>query len=172
MDYLLKTEPSTYSFADLQREKTTIWDGVSNPVALKNMRGMKPGERLVIYHTGDEKSAVGTATVVSVDESDAQSAGEDQSREGDCEAGDPGGSEGEQVVRGFSAGAAGKAERGAAERGAVQVSDWRVRTVKLKIQNPRLALHKREDKDGDVHPFRVRQSAQILRCFRVAPDQG
>ena len=72
MDYLLKTEPSTYSFADLQREKTTVWDGVSNPVALKNLRGMKPGERLVIYHTGDEKSAVGTATVVSVDASDAR----------------------------------------------------------------------------------------------------
>jgi predicted RNA-binding protein with PUA-like domain len=72
MDYLLKTEPSTYSFADLQKEKTTVWDGVSNPVALKNMRGMKPGERLVIYHTGDEKSAVGTATVVSVDVSDAR----------------------------------------------------------------------------------------------------
>ena len=71
MDYLLKTEPSTYSFSDLQREKTTTWDGVSNPVALKNLRGMKPGERLVIYHTGDEKSAVGTATVVSVDNSDA-----------------------------------------------------------------------------------------------------
>jgi predicted RNA-binding protein with PUA-like domain len=72
MDYLLKTEPSTYSFADLQREGTTIWDGVSNPVALKNLRAMKPGERLVIYHTGDEKSAVGTATVVSVDVSDAR----------------------------------------------------------------------------------------------------
>ncbi len=71
MDYLLKTEPSTYSFADLQNEKTTIWDGVSNPVALKYLRGMKPGERLVIYHTGDEKSAVGTASVVSVDASDA-----------------------------------------------------------------------------------------------------
>ena len=71
MDYLLKTEPSTYSFADLQREKTTIWDGVSNPVALKNLRAMKPGDRLVIYHTGDEKSAVGTATVVSVNPSDA-----------------------------------------------------------------------------------------------------
>jgi predicted RNA-binding protein with PUA-like domain len=70
MDYLLKTEPSTYSFADLQREKSTIWDGVTNPVALKNLRNMKPGERLVIYHTGDEKSAVGTATVVSVDDSD------------------------------------------------------------------------------------------------------
>jgi predicted RNA-binding protein with PUA-like domain len=72
MDYLLKTEPSTYSFADLQRDKTTIWDGVSNPVALKNLRNMKAGERLVIYHTGDEKSAVGTATVVSVDASDAK----------------------------------------------------------------------------------------------------
>jgi predicted RNA-binding protein with PUA-like domain len=72
MDYLLKTEPSTYSFADLQKEKTTIWDGVSNPVAVKNLRGMKPGDRLVIYHTGDEKSAVGTATVVSVDDSDAR----------------------------------------------------------------------------------------------------
>ena len=70
MDYLLKTEPSTYSFADLQRDKTTTWDGVSNPVALKNLRNMKPGERLVIYHTGDEKSAVGTATVVSVDATD------------------------------------------------------------------------------------------------------
>lgn len=70
MDYLLKTEPSTYSFADLQKEKTTTWDGVSNPVALKNMVRMKPGERLVIYHTGDEKSAVGTASVVSVDTTD------------------------------------------------------------------------------------------------------
>ncbi len=72
MDYLLKTEPSTYSFSDLQREKVTVWDGVSNPVALKNLRGMKPGERLIIYHTGDEKSAVGTASVVSVDDSDAK----------------------------------------------------------------------------------------------------
>ncbi len=72
MDYLLKTEPSTYSFSDLQREKTTIWDGVSNPVALKNLRGMKPGDQLVIYHTGDEKRAMGTASVVSVDVADAK----------------------------------------------------------------------------------------------------
>jgi predicted RNA-binding protein with PUA-like domain len=70
MDYLLKTEPSEYSFADLQRDQATVWDGVSNPVALKNLRGMKAGERLVIYETGDHKSAVGTATVVSVDASD------------------------------------------------------------------------------------------------------
>src|ERR1700761_4555374 len=72
VDYLLKTEPSEYSFADLERDKQTVWDGVSNPVALKNLRSMKAGERLVIYHTGDEKSAVGTATVVSVDTSDAR----------------------------------------------------------------------------------------------------
>lgn len=70
MDYLLKTEPTVYSFADLQHEKTTIWDGVTNPVALKHLRGMTPGERLVIYHTGDDKSAVGTAEVVSVDATD------------------------------------------------------------------------------------------------------
>src|SRR6202795_782779 len=72
MDYLLKTEPSEYSFADLQRDQATVWDGVSNPVALKNLRGMKAGDRLVIYHTGDEKSAVGTASVVSVDVVDAK----------------------------------------------------------------------------------------------------
>lgn len=70
MHYLLKTEPTTYSFADLQREKTTVWDGVTNPIALKNLRGMKSGDELVIYHTGDEKSAVGTATVQSVDNAD------------------------------------------------------------------------------------------------------
>jgi predicted RNA-binding protein with PUA-like domain len=72
MNYLLKTEPTVYSFADLQRDNTTIWDGVTNPVALKNLRAMKPGDQLIIYHTGDEKSAVGTATVVSVDASDAK----------------------------------------------------------------------------------------------------
>jgi len=70
VDYLLKTEPTVYSLADLQREKTTIWDGVTNPVALKNLRGMKSGDRLVIYHTGEEKSAVGTASVVSVEVTD------------------------------------------------------------------------------------------------------
>jgi predicted RNA-binding protein with PUA-like domain len=72
MNYLLKTEPTVYSFANLQRENTTIWDGVTNPVAVKNLRGMKPGDQLIIYHTGDEKTAVGTATVVSVDDSDAR----------------------------------------------------------------------------------------------------
>lgn len=72
MNYLLKTEPSTYSFDDLKREQTTIWDGVSNPVALRNMRGMRSGDKLVIYHTGDEKRVVGTASVVSVDTADAK----------------------------------------------------------------------------------------------------
>jgi predicted RNA-binding protein with PUA-like domain len=70
MDYLLKTEPSVYSFADLQRDKITVWDGVTNPVAVRNLREMKPGDRLAIYHTGDDKSAVGRATVISVDVSD------------------------------------------------------------------------------------------------------
>ena len=72
MDYLLKTEPSEYSFADLQRDRETIWDGVSNPVALKHLRAMKPGERLIIYETGERKSAVGTASVLQVDATDAK----------------------------------------------------------------------------------------------------
>jgi predicted RNA-binding protein with PUA-like domain len=70
MQYLLKTEPSVYSFADLQKEHSTIWDGVTNPVAVKHLRGMQKGDKLVIYHTGDEKTAVGTATVESVENSD------------------------------------------------------------------------------------------------------
>ena len=64
--FLVKTEPSTYSFADLQREKTTIWDGVSNPVAVRNLREMKIGDRLIIYETGERKTAVGIASVISV----------------------------------------------------------------------------------------------------------
>ena len=67
--YLLKTEPSEYSFADLQRDKKTEWDGVSNPVALRNMGQMTPGAEVVIYETGERKTAVGTARVVSVDAS-------------------------------------------------------------------------------------------------------
>ena len=70
MDYLLKTEPSEYSFADLKRDNETIWDGVSNPVALKHLRAMKPGDRLIIYETGDNKSAIGSATVISANVSD------------------------------------------------------------------------------------------------------
>jgi predicted RNA-binding protein with PUA-like domain len=69
-DYLLKTEPSEYSFADLLRDSTTEWEGVSNPTAVKNLREMSPGARLIIYETGARRTAVGTATVVSVDASD------------------------------------------------------------------------------------------------------
>ena len=72
-DYLLKTEPSEYSFEDLRRDGTTVWDGVSNPVALRNLGQMKAGTKLIIYETGDRKSAVGTATVVSVDVSNPKS---------------------------------------------------------------------------------------------------
>jgi predicted RNA-binding protein with PUA-like domain len=68
--YLLKTEPSEYSFADLMKDGETEWDGVSNPTAVKNLREMKPGARLIIYETGDTRSAVGTATVVSVNAKD------------------------------------------------------------------------------------------------------
>jgi len=68
--YLLKSEPSEYSFADLQREGTTVWDGVTNPVALRNLREMPRDAKLVIYHTGDEKQVVGTASVVSVEADD------------------------------------------------------------------------------------------------------
>ncbi len=70
MNYLLKTEPTAYSFADLVREKETDWTGVTNPQAVKNLAAMKKGDKLVIYHTGDEKTAVGVAHVKSVDLSD------------------------------------------------------------------------------------------------------
>src|SRR5260370_9677633 len=70
MPYLRKTEQSESSFADLERDKESGWDGVSNPVALKNLRAMKPGDRLIIYETGNNKSAIGSATVISADVSD------------------------------------------------------------------------------------------------------
>jgi predicted RNA-binding protein with PUA-like domain len=66
-EYLLKTEPSEYSFENLKRDAETVWDGVHNPVALKNLGAMKAGDKLIIYETGERKSAVGTATVVAVD---------------------------------------------------------------------------------------------------------
>ena len=70
--YLLKTEPSEYSFADLARERETVWDGVSNPAALKSLRGMSPGDLLVIYETAGVKSAVGVASVIAVEGSEAK----------------------------------------------------------------------------------------------------
>jgi predicted RNA-binding protein with PUA-like domain len=73
MPYLLKSEPESYSFSDLERDKETTWDGVKNPQALMNLAGMKKDEKLVIYHTVTEKAAVGTAHVVSVDASNPKS---------------------------------------------------------------------------------------------------
>jgi len=63
--WLVKTEPSTYSFSQLQKEGRTVWDGVKNPVALKHLAAMKKGDTVLIYHTGDEKAVVGTATAAS-----------------------------------------------------------------------------------------------------------
>jgi predicted RNA-binding protein with PUA-like domain len=73
MPFLLKSEPDKYSFDDLLRDGETTWDGISNPQALMSLRNMKPGERLVIYHSNVGKAAVGTAKVVSVDASDPKS---------------------------------------------------------------------------------------------------
>jgi predicted RNA-binding protein with PUA-like domain len=70
MPYLLKTEPNKYSFDDLVRDGETTWDGISNNQALLYLRGMKKGEKLVIYHSNIGKAAVGTAKVVSVDATD------------------------------------------------------------------------------------------------------
>jgi len=63
--WIVKTEPSTYSFDDLARQKAAVWDGVKNSLALKHLREMKPGDRVLVYHTGDEKAVVGVAEVVS-----------------------------------------------------------------------------------------------------------
>jgi predicted RNA-binding protein with PUA-like domain len=70
MEYLLKTEPSEYSFAELVKDSEVVWDGVTNPTAVMHLRAMKPGDRLVIYETGNVKSAVGTAEVLSVNAGD------------------------------------------------------------------------------------------------------
>jgi predicted RNA-binding protein with PUA-like domain len=59
--YLLKTEPDAYSYDDLLRDKRTTWDGITNAVALKHLRGIVKGDTLVIYHTGKERQAVGLA---------------------------------------------------------------------------------------------------------------
>jgi predicted RNA-binding protein with PUA-like domain len=64
--WIVKTEPSTYSFDQLEREKVAVWDGVKNNLALKHIRQMTPGDRVLVYHTGDEKALIGIAEVVSV----------------------------------------------------------------------------------------------------------
>jgi predicted RNA-binding protein with PUA-like domain len=84
--WILKTEPSTYSFEDLRREGRTRWDGISNPVALKHLRSMRRGDRAFIYHTGDEKRIVGLATVAS--EPYADPAGGEEATVVDLQAGE------------------------------------------------------------------------------------
>jgi len=63
--FLVKTEPSTYSFDDLRKDRKTVWDGVSNPVALKHLGTIRKGDTVVVYHTGDEKQVVGLALAAS-----------------------------------------------------------------------------------------------------------
>jgi len=63
--WLLKTEPDCYSWDDLARDKKTVWDGISNALALKHIRSMKKGDSAIIYHTGDERAAVGIAQITS-----------------------------------------------------------------------------------------------------------
>ncbi len=72
--WILKTEPTTYSFDRLVKEETAVWDGVTNPVALKNIRSMQKGDELMIYHTGDEKAVVGLASVASAPYADPKNA--------------------------------------------------------------------------------------------------
>jgi len=62
--WLLKTEPSEYSYDNLEEQGRTVWDGVSNPLALKNLKAMQVGDRVIVYHTGSEKAAVGRARVL------------------------------------------------------------------------------------------------------------
>src|ERR1035437_6265646 len=70
MSFLFKTEPDVYSFDDFLRDQETIWDNVTNPTAVKYLREMKAGTKWIFYHTGDERTAVGTGTVLSVDPTD------------------------------------------------------------------------------------------------------
>src|SRR6266404_9913460 len=72
--WLVKTEPTSYSYDDLERAKTAVWDGVKNPVAIRNLKSMHPGDQVFVYHTGDEKAVVGWATVVSAPYPDPKNA--------------------------------------------------------------------------------------------------
>ena len=69
--YLAKTEPTVYSIDDLERDRQTVWDGVTNPQAVKAIRAMKPGDRVFLYHSGDVRAVVGIATVLSKGRDDA-----------------------------------------------------------------------------------------------------
>ena len=62
--WLFKSDPETYGFQDLERDKETVWDGVTNPVALKNLRSCRKGDQVIIYHTGEEKALIGLAEII------------------------------------------------------------------------------------------------------------
>ena len=68
--FLFKTEPEVYSFDDFLQDQETVWDGVTNPTAVMHLRQLPKGTKWIFYHTGDERTAVGTGTVVSVDAKD------------------------------------------------------------------------------------------------------
>ena len=63
--WLLKSDPEHYSFFDLERDGKTVWDGIANNLALKNLRNVRSGDQVMVYHTGDERAAVGLAEAVS-----------------------------------------------------------------------------------------------------------
>src|ERR1700722_2161678 len=63
--WLLKSDPETYSFFDLEHDGKTVWDGVANNMALKNLRNVKRGDQIIVYHTGQERAAVGLAEAAS-----------------------------------------------------------------------------------------------------------
>ena len=73
MDWLLKSDPEEYGFDDLLSDKTTVWDGVANAVAVKHLASMKKGDRIVVYHSGGERAAVGLATVAGAPAADPES---------------------------------------------------------------------------------------------------
>lgn len=68
--YLFKSEPESYSFDDFLRDQHTLWDGVTAPAAVKHLREIEAGAQWIFYHTGNERTAVGTGTVTAVDASD------------------------------------------------------------------------------------------------------
>ena len=118
--FLFKSEPDVYSFDDFLRDKETVWDGVTNPTAVKHLREMKPGTQWIFYHTGDERTAVGTGTVVSVDPTDPKvpivrvKAGKRLKTPKTLD-----GDQGRKALRGFAAGQDRPALRRAADQRAV-----------------------------------------------------
>ena len=113
--FLFKTEPDVYSFDDFLRDKETIWDGVTNPTAVKYLREMKAGTKWIFYHTGDERTAVGTGTVVSVDPADPKVPSSGQGGQAPQASQDAGRHQGRAALCRLAAGGHRPALRGAAD---------------------------------------------------------